>query len=103
SMKVYNETPPEELSPGNWYHVLFSADTSTGISHLYLNDALDEGYEEINSGTLDLTDPSNRYAFGAAWGGSQKFDGDIAEFWFEDGLFIDFSVEANRRKFIDAS
>ena len=35
--------------------------------------------------------------------GSNKFNGDLADFWLDPGTYIDLSDPANRRKFRDAS
>lgn len=88
-------------SASGWLHVLSSWDLSTTTGLLYINDADDL------AASPTLTDDSIDYT-GADWGvganstGTNKLDGDMADLWFDDS-FIDISVEANRRKFIDAT
>lgn len=95
--------------PFGWRHVLASWDTNFSVGnklvHLYVNDvsafnavAFDDGvafnidYTESDWGIA--TDPA------AAFG---ELDGELAEFWFAPGQFLDFSVAANRRKFITSA
>jgi len=84
-----------------WLHVLCSWDTSgAGVVHLYVNDVSSVAVTTNNSpGTID-------YASAAAWSiaatsaGGNKFTGSITELYFAPNQFLDFSVVANRRKFI---
>jgi len=84
-----------------WLHVLCSWDTSgAGVVHLYINDVSSVAVTTNNSpGTID-------YASAAAWSiaatsaGGNKFTGSITELYFAPNQFLDFSVAANRRKFI---
>lgn len=91
------------LSTSAWQHVLFSYDLSdTGKRHVYINDVTDGGaWTTYTNATQDFTESD--YAIGANTGGTSKFNGDMAEFWFEDGVYIDFSNSANRRLFISAA
>lgn len=87
-----------------WYHVLFSVDLSdTSKRHLYVNDAsdLDQIVTYDTSGTIDFI--MDNAVVGATNSGSSAFSGDVADLWIDFGTYIDFSIEANRRKFIDAN
>jgi hypothetical protein len=87
---------------GTWHHVLFSVDVSdTGSDFLYVNDALQsispvQADFNIEWDALDAT-----IDFGVN-GTGDPFNGDIADFYLTNE-YLDISVEANRRKFIDAS
>ena len=84
-----------------WVHVLTSVDMAdTAKRHLYIDDASDLTVATYTDDTLEFTTAD--WAVGGDADGSNKFDGDMADLWFEDGLYTDFSVVANRRKFIGA-
>jgi len=87
----------------DWLHVLFSFDaTDSGKAHIYVNDVDVTPSGTHNDLNIDLT--SSNYAIGSnASASGQHFNGDIADFWMDFDTYIDLSVEANRRKFIDAS
>lgn len=90
-----------------WANILSSWDLAAGTIQVYVNDAEDKGTEFANVDDLiDYTVPNA--AVGARWTGggapgANKFDGCLAEVYFQQGEFLDFSVEANRRKFISAA
>lgn len=82
-----------------WLHVLASWDLATAAAHLYINDVSDLVSTTLTDDTINYT--AGEFAVGAFNTGVLKFNGCIAEAWFNTA-YIDFSVEANRRKFIDA-
>lgn len=89
-----------EVADG-WVHVMGSVDMSdTSKRHLYVNDVSDLIVTTYNNTNLVWT--SADYAIGAAANASSKLSGDIADFWLAPGVYIDLSVQANRRKFISA-
>lgn len=95
------------LTAGSWWHLLASWDTNFGagskVGQIYLNDvssftvATDSG-PAMNvayaSGVTDYTIMSD--GFGTLG------KGDVSEFYFAPAQYLDFSVTANRRKFITA-
>ena len=92
--------PASEVA--NWHHVIYSIDTSdTNKVHLYINDvdALnstvthDNDFIDFSTGDLKI---------GSTLGNAERLEGNIADYWLDVGTYIDLSVEANRRKFIDA-
>ena len=90
------------LQENAWSHVLISIDMSnTSKRHIYVNDlnALDV-INTYTDDTIDFTLPD--WGVGGYPNGTSLFDGSLAELWFLPGTYIDFSVEANRRKFIIA-
>lgn len=110
---VYAETPPvlsvalnisstTAYTAGTiWRHLLASWKLDTaGARHLYINDVSDLTVTTFNNATIDYT--SGATAIGALpLDGTLKFNGCIAEMWFSP-TYIDLSIEANRRKFINA-
>ena len=82
---------------GGWHHMAFSFDLADANSkHLYI-----DGKDDLNSithtdDTLDLT--TSDHALGGPVSGSSNFwDGDLADFWFDQGVYIDLS--SNLEKF----
>lgn len=86
---------------GQWNHILFAIDLEGGLTkELYIND-IDVGMD-LFTYVDDFIDYTNGgWAFGGV--GVDNLDADIADFWFDSNTFLDISVEANRRKFIDAN
>ncbi len=69
-------------------------------AHLFFND-VDETNTSIKvEGTVDYTRAD--YAFGARVAGILKLTGCLAQFYLNPEEHIDFTVEANRRKFVSA-
>lgn len=96
-------TTSKPLLRETFNHVLVSVDLANPArNHLYVNDAdaLDVTTTFTND-TIDFT--RSNWAVGAQVTGADFFDGMLAEFWFEDGLYLDLTIEANRRKFISAN
>ena len=83
----------------NWHHALFSVDMAdTAKRHLYIDDVLDKTVLTYADDLIDLT--GTIHTFGSQptiW----KWDGCMADVWFGYGQYIDFSIDANRLKFID--
>lgn len=89
-----------------WKWLGISVDMSgTGKRHIYVNDTdASPTWSTYTDDTFDLT-KSIHYG-GATNSGSGAFNllnSDVAELWVGYGQYIDFSVEANRRKFITSS
>jgi hypothetical protein len=88
---------------GPW-HLLVSWDLANAKCHIYVNDV-----DVFDSFTATLTDDSIDHTVpdvqvGAATeNGNAKFEGEMSEFYFAPNQYLDFSVEANRRKFISAN
>lgn len=83
-----------------WYNVLMSWNTS-GTAEVYFNDVLDVPVAiTVASGNIQYDQPMS---IGAVSAGSGLVAADVAEIWFDFTQKIDFTVEANRRLFIDAA
>jgi len=83
-----------------WLNVLWSWNQA-GTSYLYVNDVNKKTAQTQDNDTIDY-DASANWGIGGQSGGGQKLNADLAELWFDDAA-INFSVEANRRKFITAT
>jgi uncharacterized protein YaiE (UPF0345 family) len=93
------------LATGTWYNLLASWNVGSSLTHLYIND-IDR--KSVAAGPVDRTVPmttTQQWSVGSYApfdGGGLKVDGGVAEVYFAPGQYLDFSVEANRRKFISA-
>lgn len=101
-----------------WTNVLLSCDTSNAtdpsslphsskIGHFYFNDIDANAAGYVHEGTADgapfnLNFNGLPFAVGSDTEGGNLL-GDLADVWIAPGQFIDFSIEENRRKFIDAN
>lgn len=95
-----NTTGTKVIADG-WFHFLASWNlVSAGARHIRINDVSDLNEVVFTNDTLDYTTGDGGSAVGAQFGGSAKLDADMADFWMDDS-FIDFSAEANRRRFIN--
>jgi hypothetical protein len=85
-----------------WQHIAFSVDLAdTGKRHIYRNDASDLALvTTYTNDTVDFT--ADNWSIGSGPGTANKFDGEVADLMLWPGAYLDLSVEANRRLFIDA-
>jgi hypothetical protein len=100
-LDIRNTTP---IVAGRAYHILWSLNLAAPAQrHLYVNDVSDLNVVTYVNGAMDLTVAD--HAFGALADGTGKVDADswYADFWIRHGIYMDFAVVANRRKFITAS
>ena len=90
-----------------WTHILASWNLSTSVAQIYINDVSDaDTPATMLDQNIDYTrgDAGIGHDWSAAGSaGTNKLNGCLSEFWFEDGLYLDLSVKANRRKFIDGA
>jgi hypothetical protein len=84
-----------------WRHILASWDLAAGVTHLYVSDVSDKVTNTVTNDTIDYT--ATNWYLGAESTGNNKLDGCLAEYYFAPGQYLDFSAEANRRKFISAA
>lgn len=90
-----------------WFHVLASWDTNfaagSKVAHMYVNDADETDITLDGSVAFNVDYTGTNWSVGANPAGGADMNGDLADLWFAPGQFLDFSVEANRRKFITAA
>ena len=95
------------ITGSSWLHFLASWDTNftagNKLHHLYINDVSDKqiAVDSAAAGTIDYT--LGNWAVGNSVGGGNIFNGCLAEIYFAPNQYLDFSVEANRRKFISSA
>ena len=97
-------TSLSSVADTDWNHAVFSFDLSdTGKRHLYLDDVSDLNITTYTNDTIDFT--RAEHEIGGIFSGSLllPFSGCLAQLWLYPGVYIDLSVEANRRKFVGAS
>ena len=90
-----------ELNLNVWNHVLISWNTANSIE-VYFNDVLDSSpvLYSVTAGNINY---DFAMVIGATTGLVSKLAADTAEIWMDLTTKIDFTVEANRRKFITGS
>ena len=97
------ETEDNGLLAGTgWHHVLASWRVNQAISHLYLDDVSDRIVSVSGDTTVGYLDATN-WGIGAYTNASNKLNGCLAELYFAPGQYLDFSIPANRRKFITST
>lgn len=90
------------VADGIWRHVLISWDLAAGLRHLYLNDVADRSGDTVVDSAPSATSHT-AFGIGRVPGStSGRYNGGLAEIYFNFEEYIDLSVEANRRKFISA-
>jgi len=90
------------VASATWYHMLAAWDLAVpGSGRIYVNDVSDYAENLYTNDTINYAGPTN-FSVGASTAGAQKFNGCLAELYFAPGQYLDFSVVANRRKFISA-
>ena len=87
------------VASGGWIHLLASWDLANAKTHLYITDVdrEDTGLTIKTNDTIDYT--VTNWAIGAATNGVQKVNACLTQVYFKN-TYLDFSVTANRRKFI---
>ena len=85
---------------GEWINFLGNVDSTNQLIQLYANDSDTTGtIQRLSTGTLGF----NGLPFYIGSDAVNFLDGYLADLWIASGQYIDFSVTANRRKFISAS
>jgi len=82
-----------------WIHVLASWDTAAGTLFFYIDDVSDISEIANTDAAVSYSD-QDEWNIGADNNAGSKFTGAMADLYFTTE-FLDLSVEANRRKFID--
>lgn len=90
---------------GQWYNYLISFDlTNPAKRFCYVNDVSDLTIYTYNDDVINYNIASPVWRVGGSVDGpvTDKFKGYIGDLWVDFNRYIDFSIEANRRKFITA-
>lgn len=91
---------------GRWYHLLASWDLANNQRLFYVNGVDDHELAwdaALVNDNIGYTAGAANWSVGARPDGFAKWNGDIAELWFDHDQFIDITLEENRRKFITAN
>lgn len=93
-------TASSYAASATWHHFLYSWDqTSTPACSLHVTDADDLGSPVLRQDfAADFT--LGEWTIGALVNGPIRMNGALAEFYFAPAQYLDFSIVANRRKFI---
>jgi hypothetical protein len=99
-LEVEADIPP---STSAWQCCLFSWDQSAAVCHLYIGDTNHIGGSTLTNTNVSYSTITRLQVGGEAAFPGQRINSGVAEFsWAPGQSIIDFSVEANRRKFIGA-
>lgn len=95
-------------STDGWVHILASWNVNftsgSRVAHLYINDADNLAINTDTGGAFSASlAASSNWFVGTDPSTTTLSDFDAAELYYAPGQFLDFSVVANRRKFIDAT
>lgn len=89
-------------SADGWISLMASWDLlNAGTGRLYVNDVSDYTETIYINGTIDYQNANWEIGSGSA-GGSFLWNGCLADFYWNQGVYMDFDVTANRRKFTTA-
>lgn len=91
------------LEGEGWLHILAAWDGATGAKHLYINDLNELDPASVANNVNTNYASCTQWAVAAFAGSTSFLDGCLAELFFAPGQFLDLSITANRRKFIDAA
>ena len=84
------------------HHILFAWDLAAGFAEAYVDDVSSTNAITVTADTIDFVSHGD-WAVGAGTDGGSKINGCIADLYFNTVATLDITVEANRRKFIDAN
>lgn len=85
-----------------WQNVLVSWNLATATVQLYVNDSSDANVATATNDTLSYTTANGNYIGSEFSNFLAPLTGDAADLWIDTTAAMDFSVTANRRKFISA-
>lgn len=94
------------VASATWKNILMSWDVNFSdgnkLIHQYINDVSDKSVTDgVAAFSVDYT--ATNWGIGAYTSGTQKLNGCLAEVYLAFGQYLDFSVTANRRKFLSAT
>lgn len=103
--KILDIESTSNIELGQWHHIVFSLDLSNPSNrHIYIDGNAETIVVDTYLDEFVELSAADRNAFGQSFmGAAERIDSYIADFWIDFGTYIDLSVEASRRKFIDAN
>ncbi len=91
------------ITDTNWHHILASWNLiATPVHHFYIDDVDRDTHSVLSTGTVNHTTIRSRIGAAASLTPNFFNKGCMSEFYYRIGDYLDFSVTANRRLFIDA-
>ena len=109
-VKLFNDTPgiifqqystATYTASSDWFHLLISIDLANAKAYMYVDDvSVGDTPSTLIDDTIDFT--KTLWAIASGFGGIAKLNGAMSEVYFAQ-KYLDFSVTANRRKFISAA
>ena len=103
---IANPASTTTIASNAWAHLLMSWDLATTTLKVYIND-IDRTATPgtLTNSAIDYTQTRSGIGHwdGGSGPGASKYNGDMAEFYFQDGEFLDLTDVNNRRLFIDAN
>jgi hypothetical protein len=94
-------TSASVTSGAAWHHLLSSWDLAAGVAHLYLDGVSDLVTTTNSNANIDYT--AADWSIGLGPNSASRFNGCLAESYFAQGQFLDFSIPSNRAKFRSAA
>ena len=83
-----------------WVHVLCAWDLANTTAQLYINDVSEDASPTATNDTIDYTQTD--HAIGTDMSNTLKLNGELADYYFNNEVFLDMDTASNRRLFIDA-
>lgn len=104
NVRCHWESTDAHVIAGGWVHLLFGINlVASPVAEFYVNDVADAA-PIIGPTTDDIAwDTITNCFLGANTSAGEMWNGDMAELYLNNGEYLDFATEANRRKYIDAS
>jgi hypothetical protein len=94
-LNIYHNTA--HTASVSWIHVMASWNLATPITHMYVNGSTNKVQATATDANIDYT--LSNWHLGVRDTLASYFDGEIADFWFDDS-YMDLSSATNRAKFI---
>ena len=97
----FNITSSAIVAADGWTHVMASWNLAGPTTHLYVNGVEDNHENTANDSDVNYT--QTFWTIGAEDDGDSKYNGDVADLYWNIAEYLDLSVSGNRAKFIDGS
>jgi len=104
---VFAASASGNLAINTWYHILASwnTDALVDVNYVYLNDVdiwSDATTNTVNNQLVGYERTNAEVQIGGGDLIGAPLQGCMSQVWFDSNTFLDITIEANRRKFINA-
>lgn len=96
------QSSPGAVVAGQWNHILIWFDPTVADGDIYVNDVNVTISRTFNVTTKSMSTTWS-YLFRSGSATPWTYTGDASDYYYNDSQALDFAIEANRRKFIDAN